>query len=124
MIIPASHVISVSGDLWRAAPPLDACRIMACTSCTSALCFFIMWPVLAGQAPAMWVHESGAPQSRQAAVGWSPYLCAILPLYSCPHRNFRSWVAWAGYGVRLLVIWDAVVASRAPSLEARRMRRR
>ncbi len=124
VMIQASQVRNVGGDMWRAAPPFDACRIMACTSCTAALCFLLCGlNVLAGQAPAMWVHESGAPHKRQASVGWSPYLCAILPLYSCPHRNFRSRVAWAGHGVRLLVICDALVAKRAPSLEARRIRR-
>ena len=96
---------------------------MAWTSWTAALCFLMMWPVLAGQAPAMCVQESGAPQRRQAGVDWSPYRCAILPLYSCPHRNFRSCVAWAGLEERLLVIWEAVVASRAPFLEAWRIRR-
>ena len=85
--------------------------------------FLMMCPVLAGHAPAMWVQESGAPQRRQAGVGWSPYRCAILPLYSCPHRNFKSWVAWAGLELRRLVICDAVVTSRAPFLEAWRIRR-
>ena len=33
-------------------------------------------------------------------------------------------MAWAGHGVRLLVIRDAVLARRAPSFEARRIRRR
>ena len=51
---------------------------------------FMMWEVLVGQAPAMCVQESGAPQRRQAGVGWCPYLNASFPLYSCPQRNFRS----------------------------------
>ena len=33
-------------------------------------------------------------------------------------------MAWAGLEERLLVIWEAVVASRAPSLEAWTIRRR
>ena len=37
---PTSQVSSVRGDLCRAAPPLEACRIMAWTSWTAALCFF------------------------------------------------------------------------------------
>ena len=68
----ASQLIRVSGDLCRAAPPLEAWRITACTSWTAALCFLMMCGVLAGQAPAMYVQESGAPHSRQAEVGWWP----------------------------------------------------
>ena len=70
--LPASQLMRVSGDLCKAAPPLEACRIMACTSWTAALCFLMMCGVLAGQAPAMCVHESGAPHSRHAGVGWWP----------------------------------------------------
>ena len=67
---PASQLIRLSGDLCRAAPPLEACRIMACTNWTAALCFLMMWGVLAGQAPAMCVQESGWPHRGHAGVGW------------------------------------------------------